>query len=199
MRGSLIIVGFFVVGVIIGLYAEHLAVIADYSRYVLYALMFIVGVGVGLDKNTLKALRNQDIRFILLPLATIIGTLGAALITALFFKDMEIRDILAVASGFGYYSLSSIIITDIRGAELGTIALFANIVREIATLLLAPIMVRFFSPLALISAAGATSIDTLLPVITRFSGKDYVLIAIFHGMMMELAVPLLVTLFSNTY
>ena len=38
-------------------------------------------------------------------------------------------------SGFGYYSLSSIFITEYKGAELGTIALLSNISREIITLL----------------------------------------------------------------
>ncbi len=197
MRGSLIIVGFFALGVLLGLFFDDLSVISDYSRYVLYALMFVVGVGVGLDKETFKSLKKENIKIVLLPLATIVGTLGAALLIAPFIKGLSVRDVLAVSSGFGYYSLSSIIITEYRGAEIGTIALFANIVREIATILLAPLMVRFFSPLSLVSAAGATSIDTLLPVITRFSGREYIFIAIFHGMAMELAVPILVTIFSS--
>ncbi|MEG0500146.1 MAG: lysine exporter LysO family protein [Rikenellaceae bacterium] len=197
MKGSLIIVGFFALGVVLGLNLDVLNKYTEYSSYVLYALMFTVGVSIGCDKKTLNSLRNQDLRVVLLPVATIIGTTAAGLLLAPLMTGMSLREVLAVASGFGYYSLSSIIITEYSGAEIGTIALIANIVREIMALLLAPIMVRWFSPLALISAAGATSLDTLLPIITRFSGKEFVVISIFHGLVMELTVPVLVTLFIS--
>lgn len=197
MKGSLIIVGFFVVGIVLGLNIDSLKECTEYSSYVLYALMFTVGVSIGCDKKTLNSLRNQDLRVVLLPVATIVGTLGAALLLTPLMTDMSLREVLAVASGFGYYSLSSIIITEYSGAEIGTIALIANIVREIMALLMAPLMVRWFSPLALISASGATSLDTLLPIITRFSGKEFVVISIFHGLVMELTVPVLVTLFIS--
>lgn len=197
MKGSLIIVGFFVVGIVLGLNIDLLKEYTEYSSYVLYALMFTVGVSIGCDKKTLNSLRNQDLRVVLLPVATIIGTLGATLLLTPLMTGMSLREVLAVAAGFGYYSLSSIIITEYSGAEIGTIALIANIVREIMALLMAPLMVRWFSPLALISASGATSLDTLLPIITRFSGKEFVVISIFHGLVMELTVPVLVTLFIS--
>lgn len=197
MKGSLIIVAFFVVGVILGLDLDVLKSFAesDVSSYVLYGLMFSVGISIGCDKKTLNSLRNQDLRVILLPVATIIGTTVAALLVSPLISGLTLRETLAVSAGFGYYSLSSIIITEYSGAEIGTIALLANIIREIMALLLAPFMVRWFSPLALISASGATSLDTLLPIITRFSGKEFVVISIFHGLVMELTVPVLVTLF----
>lgn len=197
MRGSLIIVAFFAVGVLLGLTIDWLKNIPEYSNYVLYALMFTVGISIGCDKKTLNSLRNQDLRVVLLPVATIIGTTVAALLVAPLLTGMTLREVLAVSAGFGYYSLSSIIITEYSGAEIGTIALIANIVREIMALLLAPLMVRWFSPLGLISASGATSLDTLLPIITRFSGKEFVVISIFHGLVMELTVPVLVTLFIS--
>lgn len=197
MKGSLIIVAFFAVGVVLGLNVESLKSITEHSSYVLYALMFMVGISIGCDKKTLNSLRNQDLRVVLLPVATIIGTTVAALLIAPLLTGMTLREVLAVSAGFGYYSLSSIIITEYSGAEIGTIALIANIVREIMALLLAPLMVRWFSPLGLISASGATSLDTLLPIITRFSGKEFVVISIFHGLVMELTVPVLVTLFIS--
>lgn len=56
--------------------------------------------------------------------------------------------------GFGYYSLSSIFITEYKGTELGTIALLSNIVREMITLLLSPLLVKVAGPLAPIAAGG---------------------------------------------
>lgn len=46
-----------------------------------------------------------------------------------------IADCMAINSGFAYYSMSSIFITEYRGAELGTIALLVNVIREMITLL----------------------------------------------------------------
>ncbi len=198
MKGSLIIISFFVVGLLLGLNSEVLAEICsgNLSRYILYAMMLIVGIGIGSDKAALKALRGQDKRVILLPLGTIAGTLLGALACYPLVSSMALKDTLAVASGLGYYSLSSIMLTEYRGAEVGTIALLANVIREVGTIITAPLMVRYFGRLSTVSAAGAASIDTLLPIITRFSGKEYIIIAIFHGLVMEISVPLLVTIFA---
>ena len=102
-----------------------------------------------------------------------------------------------MGSGFGYYSLSSIFINEYKGTELGTVALLANIMREIITLLGAPLMVRWFGKLAPISAGGATSMDTTLPIIAHCSGEEYVILSIVHGFAVDFSVPFLVTLFCN--
>ncbi len=199
MRDSLIIVGFFVVGLLLGLFWDALLPLVDggLSMYVLSALMFCVGLSIGLDKDALRSLRGQDKRVILLPICTVLGALLGPLVVYPLISSTPLTDVWAVASGFGYYSLSSILLSEYRGVELGTMALMANIVREIFSLLAAPLLVRWFSPLGLISSAGATSMDTLLPVISTFSGRDYVILAIFHGLVLELTVPLLVTFFAS--
>ena len=84
-----------------------------------------------------------------------------------------------------------------RGPELGTIALLANIMREILTLLLAPLLARRFGKLAPITLGGATTMDTTLPIITRASGQTYVVVSIFHGFCVDFSVPFLVTFFCS--
>ena len=199
MKGSLIIVGFFVIGLLLGVSIDALEVVVDssISMYVLYCLMFTVGMSIGCDKNSIKALKTQDFKIILLPFGTIAGTLLGALAVYPLVSDTPIQDVLGIAAGFGYYSLSSIILTEYRGAEIGTIALMANITREIITLLAAPLMVALFGKLSVISAAGATSLDTLLPTIAKYSGKEFVIVAIFHGLVLELTVPILVTFLAG--
>ena len=109
----------------------------------------------------------------------------------------RLNDLLAIGSGFGYYSLSSIFITEYRGVELGIIALLANIVREIITLVGAPLLCRIFGPLAPISSGGATSMDTTLPIITSVSGKQFSVLSVYHGFIVDFTVPFLVTLFCS--
>lgn len=128
---------------------------------------------------------------------TIVGTLAGCLAVTPFLKDRSVWDCLAVGSGFGYYSLSSIFITQYKGAELGTVALLSNITREILTLLAAPLLVKWFGNLAPISAGGATTMDTTLPIITKCSGKEYVIVSVFHGFVVDFSVPFLVTFFCS--
>ena len=197
MKGSLIIVAFFVLGLLLARWGILPAELVenDFSMYALYGLMFLVGMSVGSDTKALKALREQDLKIVLVPLATILGTLAGSVLVGLGLPGRSLTDCLAVGSGFGYYSLSSVFITEYRGAELGTLALTANIIREIITLLGTPLLVCWFGKLAPICAGGATTMDTTLPVITRFSGKEFVVISIFHGFIIDFSVPFLVTFF----
>lgn len=199
MKGSLIIVGFFVQGIVCGLYhwLPDVVMQSDISFYVLCALMFFVGMSVGSNTSALKSFKKLNPRLALLPLMTIVGTLAGCSIVALLLPHRSLADCLAVGSGFGYYSLSSIFITRYCGPELGMVALLANIVREVFTLLGAPLLVRYFGPLSPISVGGATTMDTTLPIITRCSGNDFVILSIFHGFIVDFSVPFLVTFFCS--
>lgn len=199
MKGSLPIVLFFVLGVICGragVFPEELSR-NDGSLVVLCALIFCVGVTIGGDTATLAKFRTLNPGLLLLPVASVAGMMGGCLVVSLVLGGHTLSDWLAVGSGMGYYSLSSVIITECRGAELGTVALLSNIVREMVTLLLAPLLVRFFGTLAPIAAAGATAMDTTLPIITRVCGARYVPVSVYCGMVTDFSVPFLVTLFCS--
>ena len=199
MKGSLIIISFFIAGTICGIY--HLIPYdftdSKLSYYALCALMFSVGISVGNDPKTLKSFRSLNPRLLLLPIMTILGTLAGCAFVSFFLGHRSPADCMAVGSGFGYYSLSSIFITEYKGAELGTIALLSNIMREIIALLCAPLLVRYFGKLAPISVGGATTMDTTLPIITRYSGQEFVIVSFFHGFVVDFSVPFLVTLFCS--
>ena len=199
MRGSLIIVAFFIAGLLLARWGWIPSSLSegDVSIWALYALMFLVGISIGSDTQALKAIRGQHWKILWVPVATWAGTLVGTALASLLLPSRNLADCLAVGSGFGYYSLSSIFITEYRGAELGTIALAANIIREIITLLGAPLLVCWFGKLAPICAGGATTMDTTLPIITRFSGKEFVVISIFHGFIVDFSVPFLVTFFCK--
>ena len=199
MKGSLIIVSFFIVGTLCGFF--HLIPYdftdSKLSYYALCGLMFCVGTSIGNDPNTLKSFRSLNPRLMFLPIMTILGTLAGCAVAGFFMSQRSSSECMAIGAGFGYYSLSSIFITEYKGAELGTIALLANISREILTLLAAPLLVRWFGNLAPISAGGATTMDTTLPIITRTAGQQFVVVSIFHGFVVDFSVPFLVTLFCS--
>lgn len=194
MKGSLIIIGFFLLGVACGVAHLVPAWITDYNFYVLCALLFAVGMSVGIDGSMVQRFRALNPQLAWLPVCSILGTLAGSVV-AWLLVPREVTEVLAVGSGFGYYSLSSILITEYSGAELGTVALLANITRELFTLLAAPLMVRFFGTLAPIAAGGATAMDTTLPIISQTAGREYVPVSIYCGFVTDFSVPFLVTLF----
>lgn len=194
MKGSLIVVGFFVIGLLGGI--EKMVPLwlldGDVSFVALCGLLLFVGLGIGLNPEMKKEVRSLSPRMALLPVVTIIGSwLGALLIWTELHRTLS--DCMAINSGFAYYSLSSIFITEYRGAELGTIALLANIIREMLTLLGAPLMAHWFGPLAPISAGGATTMDTTLPILSQTVGQRYIALSIYHGFVVDFTVPFLVS------
>ena len=199
LRGSLVIVAFFVAGCLAGLFSALPFDVAGsrLSTYVLYALMFCVGITLGSDTALAGRVRRLDPRLALLPVMTAVGTLAGAALSTLLLPPLTAGDTMAVGAGFGYYSLSSIFIADFRGAELGTVALLCNVMRELFTLLAAPLVARWFGPLAAVSIGGATTFDTTLPIITQSAGKPYAVVSVFHGCVLDFSVPFLVTFFCT--
>lgn len=207
MKGSLIVVGFFARGCLLGWsgWLPDVVIENDITVYVLYLLMFQVGLSIGSDKKLKDILGSIRPKLLLVPLATIAGTLVFSALVGLLLTQWSVFDCLAVGSGFAYYSLSSILITQLKepfwgvqlATELGTIALMANIMREIMALLGAPLFVKYFGRLSPICAGGATTMDTTLPIITRYSGKDLVFISIFHGIIVDFTVPFFVSFFCS--
>lgn len=196
LKNSLIILLFFTAGVLSGIYEilPGWIMANDYSTWALYMLMFLVGVGIGGDERSLKALVQFNFRIFMVPVTTILGTFLGVTVVYVFLNHISLTDVLAVGAGFGYYSLSSIIISDLHSAELGVIALLANVMREIITLVTAPIFVRYFGKLAPVNSGGATSMDTTLPIISATSGKEYIITALFHGIILTISVPFLVAI-----
>lgn len=195
MKGAWFILLCFAVGVGVGYGHWWPAVwpLADVTLYALYALLFLVGVSIGSSQDALKLWSQVNWKIVLVPLGIVVGSLAGAGLTAVFLPHISFTEGLAVGAGFGYYSLSSVIIGQLRGDALGVVALLSNIMREMMTLLLTPWLVRYFGRLAPIAAGGATAMDTTLPVITRFAGSHYALIAMFSGLVLTVLVPFLVT------
>ena len=178
-------------GLIPRYFVEH-----DATLYLLWLLMGLVGLSIGSDRRLGEILRTLRPRVLLAPLATTVG-IFAGVAAASLFLAYSLADCLAVGAGFAYYSLSSIFITQYKGAELGTVALLSNILREILTLVGTPLLVRLLGPLAPISCGGASTMDTTLPIIARYAGRDWIFISIVHAMVLDFSVPFWVIFFCT--
>ena len=182
MKESIIVLFFFSFGVLGGrldlLPADWLGLVHEASNLAVYAMLAAVGMSLGFDSRAWRILRDLKGWVVLVPLMIIVGTfLGG--VAAWTMLDMSFRDVMAVAAGFGYYSLSSMLINQLADVSLGS-------------LLFAPLFARAFGGLGPLSAAGAAS-DTCLPAIIRTSGERNTILGIFSGMVLTIAVPIFVT------
>lgn len=199
MRVTIYILLFFIVGVVLSWqgWLPDFLLETDYSSYALYVLMFLVGIGIGSDIKAWKTIRQMKLKVLLIPLATIVGTFLGMIVISVLIPTLNFWDAQAIGAGYGYYSLSSIMISEMRTETLGAIALVANVMREIITLLLVPLFARFGGKFAPISSGGATSMDTTLPIIVQSIGKEYAIISVFHGTVLTILVPFIVPLFLS--
>lgn len=209
MMSNVVTIGCFLLGIGFGLagYAPDWLLHPSLPSLLLALLIFQVGIGLGAKDNLNEILRSLRVRMLLLPAFTIAGSLLFSAGAVLLLTGRSLAECLAVGSGFGYYSLSSVLIADLgpaafgegRAAELAAVALLANVIREVLTLFGLSLFARWCGQVAPISAAGINSMDVCLPGIVRYSGggSSLVPLAVMHGIALEVSVPLLIGLFCR--
>ena len=163
------------------------------SGWMLRFLLFSIGIDMVKGSVNLKESLAKP-ETIYLPAGVIIGSLLGSLIPAAVF-GIDIGKALSVASGFGWYSLSGVLITDMGDPILGSAAFVSNILRETIALLTIPLISRSWFPHIGIGIAGATSMDVTLPLIEKSCGPSAVPLSITSGALLSLLVPVLVPLF----
>lgn len=101
---------------------------------------------------------------------------------------------LALASSFGWYSLSGILVADKLGPVLGSAAFINDLGRELIAIMIIPMLMRRH-PSAAIGYGGATALDFTLPVIQKSGGIQMVPVAIVSGFILSLLGPILILAF----
>lgn len=191
---SLKLCGVVVLGFLLGL--TGLAVLhhaTEASEYTLIFLLFLVGIQLRNSGMTLKQIVLNR-RGMIVAVVVVGSSLLAGVINA-FILDLPLNTALAMASGFGWYSLSGILLTESFGPVIGSAAFFNDLARELIAIMLIPGLVRRSRSTAL-GLCGATSMDFTLPVLQRSGGLELVPAAIVHGFILSLLVPILMAFFS---
>jgi len=163
------------------------------TTWILHILLFLVGFKLVRNRINLKEVLLHP-ETILLPIGTVAGSLLGGVSLSVIFP-LHPAKALSLASGFGWYSLSGVIISNLGDPVLGGAAFLANLMRESIALLIIPFIARTRYPNIAIGVAGATSMDVTLPLIERSCGTRSVPIAITSGAILSLLVPALVPLF----
>ena len=137
---------------------------------VLWLLMALVGIGVGMHRGLVASIREHHLKMLVIPAGVVIGSLVGGALAALPL-GFTVQEGMAAASGLGWYSLAGVTIENAAGAELGGIAFLANLMRELLSFFCIPWIARHLNGYACIAAGAATSEDTTLPMMIRYTDE----------------------------
>lgn len=161
----------------------------------LMLLILLVGMQLGSSGIALKnVLINR--RGVWLSIHIMLSALLGGLLFSWIVPNVSMGQGLALASGFGWYSLTGIVITEAYGAVWGSVALVNDLAREFFALAFIPLIMKRY-PSAAVGVGGATSLDFTLPIIQSSGGLAVVPLAISFGFIINLLAPFLMILFSS--
>ncbi|HJA11965.1 MAG TPA: lysine exporter LysO family protein [Candidatus Mediterraneibacter merdipullorum] len=172
--------------------------IVSHKDFILYALMFLVGISIGLNRGILKKIREYHIRIFVIPAGIIVGSLAGGLMSGLL-TGLPLNESAAIASGMGWYSLAGVTLGNLSGAQAGSIAFLSNLLREIFSFFSIPLIAKKLNYPTCIAPAGATSEDTTLPVMIRYTDGETVVLSVFNGVLCSAAVPFLISFCYNLF
>jgi uncharacterized membrane protein YbjE (DUF340 family) len=171
-----------------------LPMVDDVATGALMLLLFLIGLqlrNAGLSLR--KLLMNRQGLGIALVL--VLSSLLAGLVL-IPWLEVPWYQALALASGFGWYSLSGIVIGDALGPAWGGVAFLNDVIREIIALALIPLVITA-RPAVAIGYGGATAMDFTLPVIRSSGGLACVPVAIASGFLLSFLSPVLMGVFLS--
>lgn len=163
------------------------------AHLILILLLFLVGLQLGNYGMTLRQL-TLNRHGLIIAFVTLISSLLGGIFAAILL-NLSIKTGLALASGYGWYSLSGIVLTTAYGPIIGSAAFFNDLIRELFAIMLIPLLVRY-SPTVALGICGSTSIDVTLPILRRSGGLILIPAAIAHGFVLSLISPIFMGFFS---
>jgi len=190
MIDILIMIGALAIGIGVG-NLSGFVVPPQVITVILMILVFLVGVDIGREENILSKIKINMKRILSQTLLTIGGTFLFALVAS-FFLPFSIKETIGASAGFGWYSLSGIMISQLYSPLLGTVSFLSNVFRELLSILFLPFLAKI-NQRAAISTAGATAMDVLLGLISKSTSRKNTLIAFGQGVILSLLVPLLIS------
>ena len=156
-------------------------------------MIFIAGIEIGSNRGILKRICNLHSALLALaiPFAVACGSICGALLLG-HIAGLSAYDSLLVGGGLGWYSFSSVVISAMYSTEIGTVAFLANMMREISSFFLIPLLVRVHKFLAL-APSGAATMDSGLPVVIKYTNLHVGMYSFINGLVLTLIVPVLIS------
>lgn len=196
---SIIVLLAVVVGGLLGALLLPPEAVANLDKIIETALcLMLVGVGIdlGSQREAWRRLAKMGFKILLVPLFVVLGTLGGVIIAG-WLLQLPLKEATAIGAGFGWYSLSGVILTKLHGVETGALAFLTNVARELLTFILVPVLAARLGKLSAVATGGATTMDSTLPLIARCTDSHTAVIALINGVVLSSLVPILVPLLMS--
>lgn len=158
----------------------------------LLIFMFLIGLDLAfspLDRSWMNW------KILLVPTGCIIGSILGALIAALLIHNISLKDLIMLSQGYGFYSMSGIVVTELKNAQLGSIALMNDLFREIFAILFMYI-IGWRYPRSAIASAGATAMDVTLPMVKQSCGNEFIPHAMVSGFILTILAPIVLSILA---
>ncbi|OPY25396.1 MAG: hypothetical protein A4E28_03142 [Methanocella sp. PtaU1.Bin125] len=163
---------------------------------VLCLLLFVIGIDLSQNSNVVADIRRMGARLLLVPLLIAAGSIaGAGAVSLLIGLTPQYG--MAIGAGFGWYSLSSVLLAGISFGEIGIMALLANVLREMLSIVMLPFVVKYLGKTAAVAPGGATTMDTTLPFVVKYAGSEMSILSLVSGVILSLLVVFLVPLIAG--
>lgn len=154
-------------------------------------LLFFVGVDLGTEGTIVQNFKMAGWRVIIFPFVMIVGTYIGSVVAGLLL-GLTAKDALCVASGFGWYTLAPVMLTE-YSIEISAISFMHNVMRELLGLLLLPIVAKRVGHIESTGLVGAGSMDVCLPIIVRTTSGNMAVYAFIVGIVLSFSVPIMVS------
>ena len=166
-------------------------------QFGLYLLLFFIGIDIGKNDNILNDLKKLNKKVLFLPFITVISSLAGGAVASILLS-LSIGEAVAISAGMGWYSFSAIELSKVS-VELGGIAFLSNIFRELLAIFLIPVIAKKIGSFESISVAGATAMDSVLPIINRSNPAEISIISFYSGLVISIIVPILIPILVNIF
>lgn len=168
--------------------------VSSNTDIILGILMFSVGISIGLNHGLIEKLKQYHVKILIIPFGIVAASALGGAVCSLITGD-SINEGAAIASGLGWYSLAGVTIGNLAGAQLGSIAFLSNLMRELFSFFSIPFISKRFNFYSCIAVAGATSEDTTLPMMIKYTNEETVVLSVLNGIICSAMVPVLMSLF----
>ena len=188
-----------IVGILLGYFTKSY-INFDISlliQFGLYLLLFFIGIDIGKNDNILNDLKKLNKKVLFLPFITIISSLAGGAVASILLS-LSVGESVAISAGMGWYSFSAIELSKVS-IELGGIAFLSNIFRELLAIFLIPIIAKKIGSFESVSVAGATAMDSVLPIINKSNPAEISIISFYSGLIISIVVPILIPILVNIF
>ena len=202
IRSTIIIGGLVAIGMAVGyflIYKKYSVQDAFLEKsdpaitVLLIILLAFVGFSLGLDGSVFGNIKKAGARVFLFPLAIVAGTIVGGVIYGLI-SSLSIREGVAVAAGFGWYTYAPNIIAQAGYPVASAISFLHNVIREVVGIIGIPFFATKIGYIEATAVPGIAAMDVCMPIIEKYARKDTVVYGFATGLLMCILVPLIVPL-----